>query len=397
MKILFIMPWFCRPSAMNKHCKIFLSATKKLGIEQIVTGIRGEDSFDGVHWFIPYSDKSNKYVAAAVRRVFPDIVNQPDIYNWGTRKNAVKTIGCSLNMNEVDIIHSVSFPCSSHLMGYDLAHKYNKPWIAQFYDPWSDNPYRKFKTEKYRQKDLEMERFVAENANAIIHTNNVIREIWAKRYGEKVEQKMTVMPMSFEQALYERAKEIKTKESGEKKIISYIGKLFFDRNLKDVVEALKVLRERGVAFEKKLLFRIIGEIHQDDINRINEAGFDEVFEIVGYLPQSKLEKYYLDSDAFLVLDSPQAQNVFFPSKLLDYFIYKRLIIGITPSKGVTHDLLLDSNNVVFENGDINGLAEFLKQFISDKTTLVGFDENYYEKFSPEALQGTYKNVLKTIQ
>ena len=390
------MPWFCRPSAMNKHCKIFLSATKGLEIEQIVAGIQGTDTFDGEHRFIPYSDKSNKYVAAAMRRVFPDVVNQPDVYNWGTRKAAVKSIETAIDMNEVDIIHSVSFPCSSHLMGYDLAKKYGKPWIAQFYDPWSDNPYRKFKTAKYRQKDADMERFVAEHADAIIHTNNVIKDVWSERYGTEVEKKMTVMPMSYELSLYERAKNLKTKEPDEKKIISYIGKLFFDRNLKDVVEALKVLREKGVAFEKKLQFRIIGEIHQDDINRINEAGLDDVFEIVGYLPQSELEKYYLESDAFLVLDSPQAQNVFFPSKLLDYFIYKRLIIGITPIKGVTHDLLVDSNNVVFENGDVGGLAEFLGKFVSDNVSFSKFGGNYYEKFSPEALRATYDVVLTQI-
>ena len=382
---------------MNKHCKIFLSATKELGIEQIVAGIRGEDSFVGEHRFVRYADKSNKYVAAAVRRVFPDIVNQPDVYNWGTRKSAVKTIEKAIDMSEVDIIHSVSFPCSSHLMGYDLAIKYNKPWIAQFYDPWSDNPYRIFKTLKYRQKDLEMERFVAEHADAIIHTNNVIKDVWAERYGAGVEKKMTVMPMSYELSLYDRAKEIRLKELGEKIVISYIGKLFFDRNLKDVVGALKILREKGVLFEKKLEFRIIGEIHQDDLNRIKEAGLDDVFEIVGYLPQSELEKYYLESDAFLVLDSPQAQNVFFPSKLLDYFIYKRLIIGITPTKGVTHDLLVDSNNVVFENGDVSGLAEFLEKYVSDNVFFSEFDGNYYEKFYPEALRKAYNDVLKSIK
>ena len=315
MKVLYIMPWFCRPSAMNKHCKIFLSATKELGIEQIVAGIQGVDTFEGEHRFIPYADKSNKYVAAAVRRVFPDIVNQPDVYNWGTRKAAVKTIESSIDMNEVDIIHSVSFPCSSHLMGYDLAQKYNKMWIAQFYDPWSDNPYRKFKTEKYRMKDLQMEKFVAEHANAIIHTNDFIKEAWSQRYGSEVEKKMTVMPMSYENDLYNHATEIHPKKRQGKFILSYIGKLFFDRNLKDIVEALKIVRSQKANLEDKLKIRIIGEIHQEDITRIKEAGLGDVFEIIGYLPQNQLEKYYLNSDAFLIIDSPQAQNVFFPSKL----------------------------------------------------------------------------------
>ena len=390
------MPWFCRPSAMNKHCKIFLSSTRELGIEQIVAGIQGNDSYVDKHTFIPYADKSNKYIAAAIRRIFPDIVNQPDVYNWGTVKSALKKIEYNVDMNKVSIIHSVSFPCSSHLMGLYLAEKYNKPWIAQFYDPWSDNPYRKFRTEKYRRKDIETEGLVANNADAIIHTNEVIMEIWAKRYGKEVENKMRVMPMSYEYDLYQRARVFRPKKRDGKIIISYIGKLFFDRNLEDVVEALKIVRTEGIPIEDKLTVRIIGEIHQDDINRIRAAGLENVFEIIGYLPQSQLEHFYLESDAFFVIDSPQAQNVFFPSKLLDYFIYKRMIIGITPEKGVTHELLAKSNNQVFENGNVEGLASFLKEVLIGKLSLSSFDQEYYTKFAPDVLKESYQNILNNI-
>lgn len=395
MKVLYIMPWFRRPSAMSKHCGIFVDNVKETGLEPIIVSLKGSAHSVGYN-IIDIRDKSNKHIAAVMRRIFPDIVNQPDVYNWGTRKAAVKTIEESIDMNSIDVIHSVSFPCSSHLIGYDLAGKNHKPWIAQFYDPWSDNPYRKFKTEKYRKKDLQMEKLVAEHANAIIHTNEVIKDVWSERYGSKVEKKMTVMPMSYESELYQKAEVFQPKKRQGKFVISYIGKLFFDRNLKDVVEAMTVVRSKGIDIEDKLTIRIIGEIHQEDINRIKEAGMDRVFEIIGYLPQNQLEKYYLESDAFLVIDSPQVQNVFFPSKLLDYFIYKRLIIGITPEKGVTHDLLKDSGNPVFNNSDISGIAECLRIICDNRATLATFDDNYYTHFSPEKMMNVYEKVLASI-
>lgn len=396
MKILYIMPWFKRPSAMSKHCGIFIDNAVKMGIEPIIASLKGSAHSAGYN-IIDITDRSNRYVAAALRRIFPDVVNLPDVYNWGTRESAVKKIAAKVDMSTIDVIHSVSFPCTSHLIASDLAKKFSKPLIAQFYDPWSDNPYRKFKTERFRKKDLEIEGFVARNADAIIHTNDYIKQVWDKRYGDEVNKKMFVLPMSYEDALYEKVEKITSKEPGDRIVISYIGKLFFDRNLKDTVDALDLLKKKGVDVASHFRFRIIGEISQTDINRINDAGLKDAFEIVGYLPQSELEKYYLESDAFLVLDSPQAENVFFPSKLLDYFIYKRVIIGITPQKGVTHDLLVDSKNIVFENGDIKELADYLQKLTVDKSLLWGFDEKFYMHFSPDALRESYEQVIKTLR
>lgn len=390
------MPWFRRPSAMSKHCGIFIDNAIEMGIEPIIASFKGSAHSDGYN-VIDITDKSNKYVAAAMRRIFPDVVNLPDVYNWGTRKSAVKEIISKVNMSAIDVIHSVSFPCTSHLIASDLAKHFSKPWMAQFYDPWSDNPYRKFKTNIYRKRDLELEGFVAINADTIIHTNDYIKQEWEKRYGDEVAKKMYVLPMSYEDDLYAKAEKITSKEPDKKIIISYIGKLFFDRNLKDTVEALTLLKKKGIDVATQFKFRIIGEIRQTDINRINDAGLKDAFEIAGYLPQSELERYYIESDAFLVLDSPQVENVFFPSKLLDYFIYKRMIIGITPRKGVTYDLLVGSKNVVFENGDVEGLADYLQKLILDKSLLKGFDGEFYKFFSPEALRSKYQMVMERLK
>lgn len=390
------MPWFCRPSAMNKHCKIFLHAAVKGGVKPIVAAFDGENTFTGEHIFVPFEDLSNKYIAAATRRLFPDIVNQPDIYKYGTLKKAVKTIMENVNMDDVDCIHSVSFPCSSHLIAKRLVEITGKPWIAQFYDPWSDNPYRKFKTKYYRQKDLEQEGDVARCATAIIHTNEIIKKIWADRYGTQVDAKSYVLPMSYEKELYSKSEHIKDWKKKTPIVISYIGKLFFDRNLSSVISALKLLKERNILLTHRILFRVIGEVPSVNTKMIRDAGLGDVFEIIGYQPQSELEKYYIESDVFLVIDSPQAQNVFFPSKLLDYFIYKRLIIGITPNVGVTHDLLTEACHQVFDNNDILGIASFIEQILSNPDFLIGFDKEFYKKFSPEKLTKSYMDIVEKV-
>ena len=396
MKVLYIMPWFTRPSAMSKHCKIFLSNAISLGINPIVVSLNGKDDFKENHDYLPIKDYSNKYVAALFRRLFPDIVNVPDVYNYGTVQMGVKTILKKINFEEIEYIHTVSFPCSSHLMGYELAKKTGKPWIAQFYDPWTDNPYRKIETTFFRKKDAAMERLIAENASAIIHTNDVIKEIWRERYGERVAQKMFVQPMSYENEVYSNVESISKRTDKPKVTISYIGKLFFDRNLDDIINAIKILRDKGVDVQNKIALKVIGEATSHDIANIKNSGLEKVVEVVGYLPQSQLKQYYIDSDAFLVIDSPQSKNVFFPSKLLDYFLYKRLIIGITPEVGVTSELIKKSSNIKFENGHCVALADYLLKLINDHSLLDSFDKDFYENFSPMSLQKTYKSIINYI-
>lgn len=392
------MPWFCRPSAMSKHCMIFLENANVIGIEPVVACIDGKDPYEGSHIFVPFKDYSNKYFAAAIRRIFPDIINQPDIYNFGTRQIASKKLLNSIDFSDIKAIHSVSYPCSSHLLAADIAKATGLPWIAQFYDPWTDNPYRSIKYGWFKKRDYLMEKIVADNAKAIIHTNDIIRNIWIERYGEKIAHKSWILPLSYSKQQIEKINAINRKKENDNKqiVISYIGKLFHDRNLKDIIDALNLIKHESNDYLSDIKIRIIGEISNQDIYNIKKNGMDHVFEIIGYLPQDKLDKYYYDSDAFLVIDSPQSQNVFFPSKLLDYFIWKRMIIGVTPNVGITNRLLQESRNMLFENGDIEGIASFFKKIILDRQALNGFDEEYYLNFAPEILCSKYQSIINKI-
>jgi hypothetical protein len=116
----------------------------------------GEDLFDSprTKTLLTREYKIYKYFAAAIRRIFiPDIINLPDYewHSWG--KHALKTILNLLNKEQFDYIHSISFPCASHQVALEIKQKTGLPWIAQFYDPWYDNPYRIFKT-KYLKKKI---------------------------------------------------------------------------------------------------------------------------------------------------------------------------------------------------------------------------------------------------
>lgn len=298
--------------------------------------------------------------------------------------------------NKIDIIHTVSFPCSSHLLGAKLKKEFGIPWIAHFYDPWVDNPYRNIPSCK-QKKDKQFEALVAKEANAIIHSNNIIKDCWIKRYGNLVKDKIHIIPFGYSVEQIKSFKPFEGKLPQHKKvIISYIGTCAGDRNFQSLIKAVNILITKNSNYKDNLEIRLLGNLLPNDKTLIDKKNLWDVFTFVGRKSQSELPFYYQNSDIFLVIDSPQEKNVFFPSKLIDYFYYQRPILGISPQIGVTNEFLSASGHFCYENNDIEGIAQYLEKAIINFPELLNYNREFYCNFFPDVILNDYQNVINNI-
>jgi len=297
-------------------------------------------------------------------------------------------------LNEFDWIHTVSFSCSSHLAGLYLKSKINLPWVAQFYDPWVGNCYRKYKTKFFRKLDEKIEYQVAMNADIIIHTNEIIKKDWERRYGKMVSEKIFVLPFSYDEnsPVIDHAKPINKK----KKRILYVGNLYLDRNLEDIIKALKIMKAKVPDLEEKIEFVFIGNVPSSDKISVTANNLNNLFVFLGQKPYNELSTFYNEADLLLVIDAPAEENLFFPSKLIEYFLYQKPILGISPNISATHDLLSESGHKWIENGDINQMVEYFMILLNDYDSLLKFDHSYYLKFSPKKLGEEYIKLVNTF-
>lgn len=308
----------------------------------------------------------------------------------------IRTCRKYLKTHKVDAIHTVSFPCSSHLIGYELKKEFGLPWIAHFYDPWVDNPLRNIPDSK-RVEDAQMESWVAEHADAIIHSNHIIRNCWIERYGGTVKDKIHIIPFGYSSEQVNAFKPFTgTLPQSDKVILSYIGTCAGDRNFQSLIKAVDLLYGRHPECQDKMEIRLLGNLLNCDKDFIESRKLGHIIKYIGRKTQDELPKYYRESDVFIVIDSSQERNVFFPSKLVDYFYYQRPILGISPRIGVTNELLTASGNHCFENNDIEGIANYLHTAISDFTFLLSIDKKYYQNFLPDSINTKYKQILNNI-
>lgn len=349
----------------------------------------------GTRTLVTRENKIYKYFAAAVRRILiPDIMNLPDYVwpAWG--KHASKIILNQLNKEQFDYIHSISFPCASHQVALNIKQKTGLPWIAQFYDPWYDNPYRIFKTKYFKKKDSEMEHAVVENADLIIHDNYAIADLWKERYGEEIAKKIIVLPLTL--PLPTKQTKNRKHTSSDVLTISHIGNFMLNRTSEVFIKAVDVLLKEHLELKNKLKVNYIGMVTEGEKTLISDLRLDSIFNLLGTISEEECFAYYQESDLFLAVDGVNNINLFFPSKILKYFFYQRPILGITPENSVLDYELKNSGHLSLRNDDVNGIANYLYNAATDYDSLLNFDKDYWKRFSTENVIDLYKKVVTSL-
>ncbi len=329
-------------------------------------------------------------------KIFPDIINLPDIERFFWSRRIRKFCDKTIDFNQFDFVHTTSSPYSVHLVGNYLKKKYKIKWIAQFYDPWVDNNYRNFKCNYLRKLDSKYERIVAENADLIIHSNSIIEQKWIARYGNEIQKKIRILPFSTEEQINSteiQHHQTKTQKKNYPITIVHAGGLFAERSINPLIEALKILNIELSNLKELIQVNLIGSIAKKEIDLIRNSSVSDCFKIYGQKSFSLVMQEYRDADYLLLVEGLFKENVFFPSKLCEYFSLQKPIIGITPKNGVSYELLKASGHfVISSDDDIRILADYVKIITLKKHTLV-YDMEFYKKFLPEKTVELYKAYL----
>jgi hypothetical protein len=397
IKVFFISnPFLVEKSPNGQIMRFFLHGLSKQNFASSVLCSKKSD----IDWCDPSIDiiktKDSSFVRviiAFIRRIFPDLSFLPDteFFSWGI--NAIKISKRLFIHKRYDYLHSVSSPCACHLIAYNIKKKTGIPWIAQFCDPWSDNYFRRFVTSFFKMIDQKMEKHIADNADLIVHTNNAIADVWIKRYGSEIAKKIVVLPLSMPQ---QEPFKFKERDSNKPIIISHIGNLYKNRTSEVFIESVYEFLSKYPECRKKINIYYIGNVTDGEINLINKYELNDIFILCGRLKEEDCRMYYLKSDIFLAIDGVGPDNLFFPSKVMKYFFYRKPILGITPKNSVLYDELRTSGHKSVNINDKMSIVSYLYNAIENYDSLLAFDYNYWKKFSIENVVNSYKTVVDDL-
>lgn len=293
--------------------------------------------------------------ARAIFHFFPFLSKLPDSkLPWYLP--ACRKIKAIIESNEFDLIFSRASFLTSNLAGLYAKKISGSPWIVHFSDPWVDSPYKKYnRFNLWMNRKLEAK--VLKNADAVIFVSEETRDLVTRKYSDKIKAKSYVVPHYFDPELYSR-----TFAKGSKKfIISHLGGFYGTRTPIPLFQALDQLLKEAPELRKILEVRLIGSSATNFIENAEKLNLCDVIKFLPPVSYLKSLELMMESNVLLLIDAPAATNVFLPSKLIDYIYTKKPILGITPIKGASANLIRKLNNIVVEPDDIEGIANSLKQ------------------------------------
>lgn len=315
---------------------------------------------------------------------------------------AVKKASELLKDGRYDYIYTRSVPFSDHLAGLELKKKFGLPWIAHFSDPWAESIYANYKNEKIRRRNHAWERSVMKNADKLVFTSLETKELYAEKYGIAIRDKSYVLNHTYDETVVKSVKaefgkesgSTTANESGKRIIISHVGNFYGKRTPDDIIEAVIAAKEQEGKLSEKLEIDLYGNVPVVYRDEIVKRGLSDIIKCKGEVSYIESQKAMCNSDYLLSVDAPCENNVFFPSKLVEYMAYERPIIGITPCQGTVSRILTEAGYLTVENGDVEALKGILLDAAEGRLNLAGIDYSAAEKYRPSTVAEDFIEILK---
>ncbi len=257
-----------------------------------------------------------------------------------------------INKGDIKLIYTTSYPYSDHILGLSLKRKFPEiPWVADFRDEWTNNPYLLDKPHYRLRMRIErrMERQVLANADQLITNTPVMMENFIKTAPD-TKDKFCVIPNGYDSDDFAGIDTLGTgRNSGTGKnnqfTITYTGALYGRRKPDIFFEALsKLLKNKDIAADS-IKVKLIGQFKTGQLNdKIEKAGLGLNVEVLPYMAHNECLAQLHSSDALLLLEGAgPGSNAFYTGKIFEYMKTGRPIIAIIPEAGAAAHLIRETS------------------------------------------------------
>jgi glycosyltransferase involved in cell wall biosynthesis len=294
--------------------------------------------------------------------------------------------------NSYDIIISSGFPFTCHVVGFFLKLlSGGKPWIADYGDPWVDNP--SFPLPKWRSFiDKKIEFKILQSVNKLIVTTDRTKEHYLNLYPFLKSEDIKVITQGFSHKEFHDSKPDKT----DKFRIVYTGTFYKDGEPFAFFDSLKRIKEIWEEIE----VLIVGNMLNDEYKRYaKNNGLSEIVQFIGFVPNKTALS--LQKGASVLLLMGHGGGIQVPGKIYEYIAAKRPILSIKMDKVDISSTIVDKfgRGISVENDPLKISQIIIKLYNSWKNkqldrefNLEDIDEFRWEKLT-DKLENTILELM----
>lgn len=311
---------------------------------------------------------------------------------------AVRAGKKAIRKHQVKVIYSTGSPWTDHLIGYRLKRASGLPWIADFRDPWTQNPWHTWKLPRRLKRESQMEAEVVHEADIVIANTERLRLDFIKRYPEEPEAKFITITNGYD---LDSLVPLNVKRSQNQAMtITHTGALYAERSPRNLLLAIQELLHEGIIPAHGIRLRLVGQGKTNDIEDIlADELVSHVVEIIPQVPHRQSLQYLSEADVLLIIQ-PQAPMQI-PGKLFEYMCFQRPILTITESESATADIIRQAQlGPIVEPKDIPGIKKAVcnlyEQFQSGALLSLHSDTNLIHQYDARILTLQFARTLDQL-
>ena len=296
----------------------------------------------------------------SIRGVYPGSVAVPD--RWiGWWPWAIQAGRHVMRTDPVDLIYSTSPHATAHLVALRLVGRDGPPWVADFRDPWYEEPPEAGTLRVVHWAGRHLERRVVQRASRVIASTGELRSALASRYQDEPAGKFFAIPNGYDEEDFAGVA-VQAVDRGGELLIVHVGSLNpIFRDPRPLFAAVREAAARGSIDVSKVRFRFLGggdfagsrEMRRA-VDAMGLAGRVE------FLPRVDYERALAEqakAGLLLLLQASADTADLVPAKLYEYLRAGRPVLALV-APGATAELMQETGGGwVVDPGSPDALCE----------------------------------------
>jgi len=339
----------------------------------------------------------------AIRGLYPGSLAVPD--RWiGWWPWAVREGRQVMRTDPVDVVYSTSPHATAHLVARSLVRREGCPWVADFRDPWYEDPPEPGTPRLVHWAARHLERLVVRRAGRVVASTEQLKDVLASRYVGEPREKFCVIPNGYDEKDFDDALPSVTR-SGSELVVLHAGSVNPTfRDPRPLFAAVRELADQRLFDASKARFRFLGGGAFGESPEMNRAV--EAAGLVGrveFLPRVGYERALAEQASaqllLLLQASPDTADLV-PAKLFEYLRAGRPVLAMV-GPGATAELLRQTGGGWIVDPRSRGalteaLAEAYGAWEAGTLEARAADPRALRRFSRERLAGELAGHLDSL-
>ncbi|MGG3856040.1 glycosyltransferase [Caldifermentibacillus hisashii] len=283
----------------------------------------------------------------------------PDVYILWANK-VLKEISEYIDVSEIDLIYTTSGPYSDHLIGYHLKNQFYKPWVADFRDEWTNNPYANPDKDSWIYKmHFALEEKIVHVADKVINVTPVSTDNYREIF-KLNDEKLVTITNGYDEDDFQEI--VLSDKKNDKFTIIHNGLLYGIRNPIPILKAIKNLIDQNKIDRNRIKLNLSWSENANEWSSyIVDLQLEDIVEFFGYVSHKESLQIASEADILLLIVGPGEKNkAMYPGKLFEYLRLQKPILSLAPKESVVEKLIneLDRGINVYFN-DIKAIERAL--------------------------------------